>query len=121
EDLRRELEPPLRAEDRLVREVDGDVRAPGPLVDDRHAVVGEPAQLLRPAHEPHGHELVRQLVERRAHDLGIVLPVDDRDGSHRDVTSSSMRAVYFSYVFVSVENWMIFSWPWNGYLRKTST
>ena len=87
-----------------------------------NAVVGRAAQLLRPTDEAHGDELVRQLVERRAHDVGIVIPIDDRHGSHRDVvTSPSMRAVYFSYVFVSVENWMIFSCPWNGYLRHTST
>ncbi len=29
--------------------------------------------------------------------------------------------MYFSYVFVSVENWMMRSWPWNGCLRQTST
>ena len=51
-----------------------------------------------------------------------MLAVDDRDASHRfDVTSPSIRAVYFSYVFVSVENWMMRSWPWNGYFRQTST
>ena len=33
---------------------------------------------------------------------------------HVERTSSSIRAVYFSYVFVSVENWMIRSCPWNG-------
>ena len=52
----------------------------------------------------------------------IVLAVDKRDGLHRFVvTSPSIRAVYFSYVFVSVENWMMRSWPWNGYFRQTST
>ena len=45
------------------------------------------------------------VVQRLTDHLGIVLPVDDRDRSHRfDVTSPSIRAVYFSYVFVSVEN-----------------
>ena len=67
-------------------------------------------------------ELVRQLGERRPDDVGIVLPVDDRDSLHRWlVTSSSMRAVYFSYIFVSVENWMMRSWSWNGYFRHTDT
>ena len=49
--------------------------------------------------------------ERLAHDVRVVLAVDKGDSLHRfDVTSPSMRAVYFSYVFVSVENWMIRSW-----------
>src|SRR3972149_4241115 len=54
---------------------------------------------------------------------GGVLAVDPGQGaSHfRDVTCDSMRPVYFSYASVSVENWMIFSWPWNGCLRQTST
>ena len=118
----REREPAAWVEDRLVGEVDGDLGAARPLLDERQPVVRHAAQLLAPAHESHGDELVRQLVEGVANHVGIVLAVDDRQGSHRVVvTSSSMRAVYFSYVFVSVENWMIFSWPWNGYLRHTST
>ena len=49
--------------------------------------------------------LMRALVEG-------TLPVDDRDSPHdRVVTSVSIRAVYFSYVFVSVENWMMRSCP----------
>ena len=48
---------------------------------------------------------VRQLLECRSHDVRVVLPVDDRDSLHRLlVTSPSMRAVYFSKVFVSLEN-----------------
>ena len=44
-----------------------------------------------------------------------MLPVDERQAArYQDVTSSSMRAVYFSYARVSVENWMIRSCPWNG-------
>ena len=75
------------------------------LLDDRDAVVRLAAQLLGAADEHDADELVGQLVERLTDDLGIVLPVDDRNGSHRfDVTSPSIRAVYFSYVFVSVEN-----------------
>ena len=110
EHLRREREPAAWVEDRLVGEVDGDLGAARPLLDERQPVVRHAAQLLAPAHEAHGDELVRQLVEGVANHVGIVLAVDDRQGSHRVVvTSSSMRAVYFSYVFVSVENWMIFS------------
>jgi Icc protein len=54
--------------------------------------------------------------ERVPHDGDVVLAVDQhqRPLAHDERTSSSMRAVYFSYVFVSVENWMIFSCPWNG-------
>ncbi len=81
---------------RLVGEVDDDLRLTR-LLDDRHAVVGFAAQLLGAADEHHADELVRQLRERSAHDVGVVLAVDDRDRSHRfDVTSPSIRAVYFS-------------------------
>ena len=67
--------------------------------------------------------VVRQLGERVAHDRRVVLAVDDRECARhrRDVTSPSIRAVYFSNSSVSVANWMIFSCPWNGYLRHTST
>ena len=101
----------LRIEHRLVGQVDRDLGAARPLFHDRYAVVRRAAQLLRPTDEAHGDELVRQLVQRGPHDVRIVLAVDDGDRPHRAVTSFSMRAVYFSYVFVSVENWMIFSWP----------
>ena len=49
--------------------------------------------------------------------------VDDAQSAHQvlAVTSSSIRVVYFSNASVSVENWMIRSCPWNGYLRHTST
>ncbi len=131
---RRRIEAEVRADDRdsggeevgdqirtpFVGQVDRDVDV-GNVRDDGDAVVRLAAQLLGAADEAHRDELVRELRERGAHDVGIVLPVDDRNSLHRVVTSSSMREVYFSYVFVSVENWMIFSWPWNGYLRQTST
>ena len=39
----------------------------------------------------------------------------------RDVTSRSIRPVYFSYSNVSVENWMMRSCPWNGWRRQMST
>jgi hypothetical protein len=105
----------------LVRQIDGDLRVGG-LGHERHAVVRNAAQLLGPADEHHADELVRQLGERSTNDIGIVLAVDHRNSSHRWlVTSPSIRAVYFSYVFVSVENWMMRSWSWNGYFRHTET
>ena len=90
---------------------------------DGDAVVGVLAQLLGSADDVRGDELVRQLLESRAHDGRIVLPVDQGQGASHDrvVTSSSMRPVYFSYSNVSSENWMIRSWPWNGCLRQTAT
>jgi len=83
---------------------------------ERHAVVVVTPQLLGPAHEQRADEVVRQRLERIAHDRRVVLPVDQDDGplAHVDRTSSSIFAVYFSYVFVSVENWMIRSCSWNG-------
>ncbi len=91
-------------------------------VDERNAVFVSAAQLLRPADEERRDHVVRQHGERVPHDGRVVLAVDQDDRSHRDdVTSSSIRAVYFSKVFVSLENWMIRSCSWNGYLRQTST
>src|SRR6185437_14311412 len=92
------------------------------LADQRDAVVLPAAQLLRPAREPGARDLVREARDRIAHDRRVVLPVDHDERPHpRVVTSPSIRAVYFSNSSVSIENWMIFSWPWNGYLRHTST
>ena len=91
---------------------------------DRDAVVGVVAQLLGPADDVCGDELVRQLLERRAHHGCVVLAVNECKGALRHdrvVTSSSIRPVYFSYSNVSSENWMIRSWPWNGCLRQTAT
>ena len=84
--------------------------------DERHAVVVVPSQLLRPADEQSADDVVRQRLERIAHDRRIVLTVDqdERPFAHVERTSSSIRVVYFSYVFVSVENWMIRSCSWNG-------
>ena len=111
----------------LVGEVDHDLRIVlercGQRVDERHAVVLAAAQLLGPADEMSRDELVRQLLEGVRDRREVVLAVDDRERARHErvVTSPSIRAVYFSNARVSVENWMIFSWPWNGYLRHTST
>ena len=116
--------PLARAEDRLVREVDDRLGGLRVLerVEQRHAVLLPTAELLRAAEEDRSHEVERQLGERVAHDVRVVLAVDERDRLHECVvTSDSIRAVYFSKASVSVENWMIFSCPWKGYLRQTST
>ncbi len=84
-------------------------------VDERNPVVVPAAQLLGPADEQRSDDVVRQRGERVAHDRRVVLTVDQGDPlAHVERTSSSIRAVYFSYVFVSVENWMIRSCSWNG-------
>ena len=96
EEPRGEREPKLRRQHRLVGEIDDDLGV-ARLLDDRHAVLGLAPQLLGATDEHDADELVRQLGERRAHDVRVVLAVDDRDCSHRcDVTSPSIRAVYFS-------------------------
>ncbi len=105
-------EPLARAEHRLVREVDDRVCLHGvERVDERHAVVLSAGDLLRAADEQRAGDLVRQGGERVPHDRRMVLAVDQHERPHVARTSSSMRAVYFSYVFVSVENWMIRSCP----------
>ena len=123
----RESHPLARPEHGLVREIDHELRLE---LDDRtlervhdgDAVVVAAAQLLRPARKPEPDHLVRERRQRVAHDGRVVLAVADRESSHvLAVTSSSIRVVYFSNARVSVENWMIRSWPWNGYLRQTST
>ncbi len=115
--------PLTRAENGLVGEIDHDLGA-GVVqrLEERNAVLLPPTQLLGAADEESADEVERQLRERVTHDIGVVLPIDERDRPHEwVVTSDSMRAVYFSKASVSVENWMIFSCPWNGYLRQTST
>ena len=128
EDATGEPEARRRSQHGLVREVEDELRLEGEerrveVVVDGHSVVGVPAQLLGPSHHQRADELVRQLGEGVPHRRRIVLPVDQRQGPHvrAGVTSSSIRAVYFSNERVSVENWMIFSCPWNGYFRQTST
>ena len=128
----REREPLGGAENRLVGEVEDDVR---PVVRDgllerRHerdpVPVDVGAELLGASDQHGGDDEVVDLLQGRAHDGRIVLAVDDRDctarhGHPRVVTSRSIRLVYFSYSKVSVENWMIRSSPWNGCRREIET
>ncbi len=89
---------------------------------ERDAVVLAAAQLLGPAEHDRGHDVVRQRRDRVAQHRRVVLAVDEGQAAiYQDVTSSSIRAVYFSYARVSVENWMIRSCPWNGWRRQTVT
>src|SRR5262249_39408430 len=117
-----------RAEDGIVREVVDELRVV--LGDrrlerrrERHTVVRDAPQLLGSADEHHRHHLVHDLAERAPNHGRVVLAVDqnDRAAHPRVVTSRSIRPVYFSYSSVSVENWMMRSWPWNGCRRETST
>src|SRR5207248_10769590 len=122
----REQAPLARAQHGLIREVDDDVDARErdvERVDQRYAVVLAAPKLLGAAGAPRAEHRVRQPGDSIADDGRVVLPVDhDQRARHRrDVTSPSIRAVYFSNSSVSVANWMIFSCPWNGYLRQTST
>ncbi len=116
-----------RPEHGLVGEVDHDVgcmACDGRLhvLDERDAVVLTAAELLLPANEDGGGEVVRELRERVTYDVGVVLAVDDRDGSHvRAVTSSSIAPVNFAYSRVSRLKETRRSWPWNGWRRQTST
>ena len=106
-----------RPQHRLVGEVDHEIRLDRvERVHQRNAVVVVTPQLLRPADEQRADDVVRERLERIAHDRRVVLAVDqdERPLAHVERTSSSIRAVYFSYVFVSVENWMIRSCSWNG-------
>ena len=122
-----------RPKDGLVGEVDDDLR----LVErdrilegglERHAVVLPAAELLGPTDEDSGDDVVVELLEGVTDDGRVVLTVDDGDCAslgtardHCDLTSRSIRPVYFSYSNVSVENWMIRSCPWNGCRRQMST
>ena len=128
EDAAGEPETLPRPEDGLVGEVDDELRAVlgegGVQIGrDADAVVGVVAQLLGAADDVRRDEVVRELLERGAHDRRVVLAVDQSNRPHHErvVTSSSIRPVYFSYSNVSSENWMIRSWPWNGCLRQTAT
>ena len=62
-------------------------------------------------------DLVVEPREGVPHDRRVVLAVDHcHNACHQALVliSSSIRAVYFSNSSVVSENWMIFSWPWNG-------
>ena len=66
-----------RSEHRLVGEVEDDVRLDGvERLDERHPVVLPAPDLLRPADEDRGDDVVRQRAERLAHHRRVVLPVD---------------------------------------------
>jgi len=82
-------------------------------VHHRDAVVLAAPHLLGAAREPEPDHLVRQHRQRVAHHGRVVLAVRDDQRAHQvlAVTSSSIRVVYFSNARVSVENWMIRSWP----------
>ena len=114
ERARRPAEALFRSEHGLVGEVDDELRV-AEAVDERHAVIGALAQLLRPADEDRAHPVVRHVGERISDDGRVVLAVDERHGLHLcDVTSRSIRPVYFSNSPVAMSNWMIRSCPWNG-------
>ncbi len=122
----RQQKPVLRAEHRLVGQIDDHLRLRETVLQARQkrdAVLGILPKLLRATGEPRADHLVRQLGDRVPHDRRVVLSVDDHESRRhrREVTSPSIRAVYFSNSSVSTANWMIFSWLWNGYLRQTST
>ena len=86
------------------------------------AVLVPAAQLLGPTEHDGADDVERGLPKGGAHDVRVVLAVDERERLHGLlVTSSSIRDVYFSNSSVSAENWMIRSCPWYGYLRHTST
>ena len=128
EGARGKPEPSPWIRDRLVGEIDHHVHVHFDqrvvqVVPEGNAVVGNAAAELLGSAEQHGaDDFVLQRRKRLDDHVGIVLSVDERESSHgRRVSSVSMRAVYFSYSSVSVENWMIRSCPWNGYLRQTST
>ena len=83
-----EPEATARADDRLVREIDDRVdlhllERIGERVPKRDAVVRlAVAQLLRAAQHDGADDLVRERRERVAHDVRVVLAVDQRERSH---------------------------------------
>ena len=96
-------------EDRLVGEIDDELRTESfdRLSDarvERHAVLRVPAELLGAADEHRADDLVRKLCDRVTDDRRVVLAVDECERSHvRAVTSSSMAPVNFAYSSVSSE------------------
>ena len=88
----------------------------------RDAVVQVSAQLLGPADEHGGHDVVGQLRERVAHDGRVMLAVDEGERPHvLAVTSSSIAPVNFAYSSVSSEKETSFTSPWKGCLRQMFT
>ena len=73
-------------------------------LEHRQAVLLPTAELLSATDEDRSHEVERQLGQRVSDNVDVVLAVDQRDRFQRVVTSSSIRAVYFSNASVSVEN-----------------
>ena len=114
----RELEAPLGRQHRLVGEVDDELRlvrqSRVQIGDVRHPVLLPAPQLFHTSDEHGRDELVRQLGKRGAHHIRVVLPVDDRHGSHGAPTSSSISSVDFTYSSVSVEKRIMSSSPWYG-------
>ena len=105
----REQKALARPQHRLVGHVHDDVgiaEAVFERVEERDAVVRVATELLRPTGEPRADDVVRETRDRVAHHRRVVLTVDDHDRARhrRDVTSPSMRAVYFSNSSVSVAN-----------------
>src|SRR3954451_2398965 len=130
EDAAREQHAGGRAEDRLVGEVDDDLRRahlerPGEVVVERDAVVLPAPELLRAADHQRAGEGVRELGERVADDRRVVLAVDHRERAsaahERVVTSLTIAPVCLWYSSVLSENSSSRSRPWNGYFRQTVT
>ena len=112
----REPETLARSQHRLVRDVHRHfgLEARERLLEvggERDAVLVPAHELLRASDEQRADEVVRDLCQRVADNRCVVLPIDERQRSHRVVTSPSIRAVYFSNARVSSENWMIRSCP----------
>ena len=106
----RQAEAPGRIGHGLVGEVDDDLGGNGlerlfQCLENRNPVVLSAAQLLRPTEKDGPDDVVLEARERDPDDIGIVLPVDQRQGPQGLlVTSPSMRLVYFSNSSVSAEN-----------------
>jgi hypothetical protein len=108
---RREAKPAAGIQHRIVGEVEHELGAGRlqPFLEvgkERNSVRRLAPKLFRTAQQNGTDNLVLELDERVAHDLGVMLPVDEGESSHRrvELTSSSILVVYFSYSSVSIEN-----------------